>query len=198
LAAGPILSEDLVVNPKNKGVRWVIVFLTPDGKEPLPIHPDLKKVKPTKVTLDIRPGRFEPHVLLMREGQSLTIKNPGPIPYNANWCGVGPQAQSGNVLIPPRGTHVVGNLKTERLFINMRDAIHPWMKAWIKVFDHPYFAVTDADGKFTIPRAPAGRYRLVTWQEQTGWGPGGKTGVPVDIQGGSGAVVKLKLMPVEE
>jgi hypothetical protein len=198
LSAGPIFPERLVVNPKNKGVRWVIVFLTPDGKKPFPIHPDLKKPKADTVTLNIQPGRFEPHFLALRRGQTLEVNNPGPIAYNVNWCGVGAQAQSGSVVILPRGTHVIRDLKPERLFIHIRDNIHPWMKAWLKVFDHPYFAITDADGKFTIPKAPAGKYRLVTWQESIGWGPGGKAGVPVQIQGRSGAVVNLRLMPVDE
>jgi hypothetical protein len=110
--------------------------------------------------------------------------------------GVGPRAQSGNVLIPPDGAHVLRHLKAERLPIALRDSIHPWMQGWIQVFDHPYFAVTNADGKFVIPKAPAGKYRLVTWQESTGWGPGGKAGVSVVIPGGQEAVVNLKLVPV--
>ena len=197
LSAGPVLSEDCVVSPKTKGVRWVLVYLVPEGKKPLPVHPDLKKPKANEVSLDIVPGRYDPHVLAMRAGQSLIVNNPGPICYNINWYGVGPKAQSGNVLMKPQDRYVIRDLKPERLVIHMRDNIHPWMKAWIKVFDHPYFAVTDADGKFTIPKAPAGKHRLVTWQESTGWGPGGKAGVIMEIQGGRVAEVRLKLMPVE-
>ena len=39
--------------------------------------------------------------------------------------------------------------------------IHPWMKGCVWAFDHPYFAVTDANGGFVIPNAPAGKWRLV-------------------------------------
>jgi hypothetical protein len=190
---GPILSEDYVINPKNKGVRWVIVFLAPDGKKPLPIHPDLLKPSSSSVDLNISFGCFKPHALTLRKGQDLTINNSEPICYNANWCGFGPKAQSGNVLLTPNSLHVLRNLRPERVVISVRDSIHPWMKAWIKVFDHPYFSVTDADGKFTIPKAPAGKYRLVLWQESIGWGPGGKAGVRVTILAGQGAEVKLKV-----
>jgi hypothetical protein len=195
LAGGPILTEDYVINPKTKGVRWVLVFLAPAGKKPLRIHPDLLKPFARSIDLTIWCGRFKPHFLALRQGQIVRIHNPGRICYNANWYGTG-QAQSGNVLIPPEGTHVVRNLKPERLVIPLRDSIHPWMRAWIKVFDHPYFAVTDADGRFTIPKAPAGTYRLITWQESTGWGPGGKAGVSVTIPGGGETTVSLKLLPV--
>ena len=46
--------------------------------------------------------------------------------------------------------------------------IHSWMKGYVGVYHHPYFAVTDADGNFTIKNAPAGKYRLMAWHEQ-GW-----------------------------
>jgi hypothetical protein len=39
------------------------------------------------------------------------------------------------------------------------------MKGYIASFEHPYFAVTDEDGWFTLPKAPAGKYRLIVWQE---------------------------------
>jgi hypothetical protein len=190
-----VLSEDYVVNPKNKGVRWVLVFLAPAGKKPLPIHPDLVKPSSSAVTLTIWFLRYRSHVIAMRQGQNLIINNSAPVHSNACWSGVGPKSQSGNVLIPLQNTHVIRNLKAHRMVLSMRDNIHPWMKAWIKVFDHPYFAVTNADGAFKIPKAPAGKYRLITWQESTGWGPGGKAGLPVTIQGGEDTVMRLKLMP---
>ncbi len=44
-----------------------------------------------------------------------------------------------------------------------------WAKGWVGVFKHPYYAVTDADGKFEIKNAPAGTWRLILWQERVGW-----------------------------
>jgi hypothetical protein len=43
------------------------------------------------------------------------------------------------------------------------------MKGYIRVFDHPYFAVTDADGRFEIKDAPVGEFYLVVWHEAIGW-----------------------------
>jgi hypothetical protein len=42
------------------------------------------------------------------------------------------------------------------------------MNALIRVFDHPYFAVPDNDGRFTIPGVPAGKYDVVAWHERAG------------------------------
>lgn len=58
-------------------------------------------------------------------------------------------------------------LKAPGLVI-VRDADHPWPRAYLAVFDHPYFAVTKPDGTFTIDAVPAGTYTLVVWHERTG------------------------------
>ncbi len=50
----------------------------------------------------------------------------------------------------------------------VRDTDHPWPRAYLAVFDHPYFAVTKPDGSFTIDGVPPGTYTLVTWHERTG------------------------------
>ena len=46
--------------------------------------------------------------------------------------------------------------------------VHPWMKTWVLVSDHPYFAVTDEKGNFSIDGIPAGTYEVVCWQEKFG------------------------------
>jgi hypothetical protein len=43
--------------------------------------------------------------------------------------------------------------------------IHSHMSAYILVFSHPYFAVTDVDGSYEIPNVPAGSYSVVVWSE---------------------------------
>ena len=49
--------------------------------------------------------------------------------------------------------------------IQYKCTIHGWMTGYVRIFDHPYYAVTDADGKFEIKNAPAGKYRIVYWHE---------------------------------
>ena len=41
---------------------------------------------------------------------------------------------------------------------------HPWMRAYIAVFEHPYFAMTERDGRFKIDSLPPGKYRLMVWR----------------------------------
>jgi hypothetical protein len=68
----------------------------------------------------------------------------------------------------------------------------------VRVFDHPYFAVTDADGKFEIKDAPAGKYNVVMWQEGVGWVNGGKAGKTIEIPAGGTVEVNEKVKPEEK
>ena len=44
--------------------------------------------------------------------------------------------------------------------------VHPWMKSWVLVQDHPYFSITDEKGNFSIENIPAGTYEVIAWQEK--------------------------------
>jgi hypothetical protein len=79
---------------------------------------------------------------------------------------------------------VIEKLKAQRLPVILTCTMHGWMEGWLRVFDHPYYAITDADGRFEIPLAPAGRWRLTVWHEANGWrgGAAGKDGEPVVVR----------------
>ena len=192
LSKGPIPNEDWVVNPKNQGIRWVVVWLQPaDKTAKMKIHPKLEPIKDKEVFIDQPCCRFEPRVLAMREGQILTVKNSAPVPHNVNYVGI--RNPSGNYIIPPGGQYKIENLKADRLALPIKCDIHKWMKGNVRIYNHPYFAVTDENGAFTIKDAPAGTYRLISWQESVGWGQGGADGVEVTIKGGATAEAKLEL-----
>jgi hypothetical protein len=70
----------------------------------------------------------------------------------------------------------------------VKDADHPWPRAYLAVFDHPYFAVTKPDGSFTIDGVPPGKYKLVVWHERTG-----KKEQPVDVPASGAAKVSVEL-----
>jgi hypothetical protein len=186
-----LLAENWVVNKDNKGVRWVYVWLAPEppkevgGKPvPLPIHPDLKEINNKEVVIDMPRGRFEPHAVALRVGQTLIGDNTSHIAYNFKLDG-GPDYVGGNVLLPAEKRHEFSGLKASKRPIVVLDSIHAWMRGWVRVFDHPYFAITDADGKFEIKNAPAGTFRLFIWHEETGWiNKGGKDGEPITIKPG--------------
>jgi hypothetical protein len=170
---GPILRNELVVNPKNKGVRWVLVWLAPvkefkDVDAPIPTHSTLKKI-PEMVEIDQPVCVFTPRVIGMREGTRLVYKNSEPIQHNVSING-GPLGPTVNRLLPPaKGKLEFKEVKARLLPFSYSCTIHPWMKGWIGVFKHPYYTVTDENGNFEIKNAPAGKWRLMVWQEKVGW-----------------------------
>lgn len=201
LGKGPIKNEELVVNPKNKGVKWTFVWLA-DAADPvkakLPIHPKLAKAPEKDAVLDQPICAFTPHALAMREGQKLVAKNTAPIAHNIHWTGHPLKNPGGNVIVPPQKQHEIEDLKADRFPVKMNCDIHGWMTAWVRVFDHPYFAVTDADGKFEFKDAPAGEYRLVVWHEK-GWGEGKREGTKITIKPGDTTDLgDLKYTPPKE
>ena len=64
-----------------------------------------------------------------------------------------------------RSTRCPNALVAESPPIQYKCTIHGWMTGYVRIFEHPYYAVTDADGKFEIKNAPVGKYRIVYWHE---------------------------------
>ena len=56
-------------------------------------------------------------------------------------------------------------LVNEKPPIQYKCTIHGWMTGYVRIFDHPYYAVTDANGNFEIKNAPVGKFRIVYWHE---------------------------------
>ena len=191
LKNGPILDESVVVNPKNRGIKNVVVWLRPDdATDPKAafaaeeIHPADAKRKPAEVAIDQPCCMFVDRVTCARVGDTLVVKNSAAINHNFFWA----SDNNGqlNVNIPAGGKHVFAKpLAAEGPPIQYKCTIHPWMDGYVRVFDHPYYAVTDADGKFAIKNAPVGKYRVVYWHEAAGLrgGRAGRFGEPVAIEG---------------
>ncbi|MGE5754273.1 MAG: hypothetical protein ACM35G_00950, partial [Planctomycetaceae bacterium] len=101
-----------------------------------------------------------------------------------------------NQVLPPNGQFQLG-LVAERRPIPLSCDIHPWMKGFVMVFDHPFFDVTGGDGSFEIKGVPAGTQNLVVWQETVGYvTPGAARGRPVQIRAGAVTDVgEIKLIP---
>jgi hypothetical protein len=191
LSKGELKAVTWAVNESNKGVANVVVFLRPEPGQKLPVHDSLKTPHAKDVVLDQPCCAFEPRVLAMRADQTLLAKNPAPIAHNVVIQGF---KNSQNVQLAP-GSQKPFELFSENNVIGISCGAHPWMKGHLWVFDHPYFAVTDQDGRFEIKLAPAGTQTLVLWHEEIGY-VGGKKGRTVQIApGGATDVGALEIKP---
>lgn len=186
------LEEDYIINPKNKGLKNVFVWLRPTGAAkdaafpPENIHPALAKPAIPTAEIDQPCCRFIPHVLAARAGQKMVIKNSAPIAHNAKWS----SSANGDInpLLAAGGKHELAEpLKFEPGEISLNCSLHSWMKAHVRVFDHPYYAITDADGNFEIKDAPVGNYSIYIHHPATGWlgGKDGRNGTPLVTKAGN-------------
>lgn len=142
------------------GVRWSVLALRGVSRGAAP------STEPA--TVDQQHCRYDPHVLAVAVGAELRFTNSDPgLLHNVhayygydgddNWF----NAASPHGLTIARRAQRVG---VARLIC---DAGHTWMAAYVHTFAHPYFAVTDAEGRYQIARVPPGRYALTFWHE--GW-----------------------------
>lgn len=186
--AGTLRSDELLVNPKTRGVKNVVVWLRPDTKdwkEAFPkarIHPDLAKPKPVNHVVKVETCQFVPRVFAARDGDTWEFKNGGVVATNARAEHEDPLF---NVLLPAQKGYVAKEpLRASWAPLYFKSDIHPWMAGRARVFDHPYFAVTDADGRFELKQVPKGDWRIVYWHE-SGFhtGADGRFGFPLKVSG---------------
>lgn len=204
LKNGPIPDETWVVHPKNKGVRWVAIWLAVDKNgtadyQAVPrLHPAVAPLPAGRreAVLDYSVCRFEPRVLVMRHGQTLVGKNDSPVVHclNLAWIG-GPGVLR---IVPPLDrVEVKDGWRPDPLPVLATCNIHPWMRAYVFCLSHPYFAVTDADGAFEIKNVPAGTFRLIAWHEDKGWILGtqrpSRDGRAITIDAGKTADLDIKI-----
>jgi len=200
LKDGDILDETLIVNPKNKGIKNIVVWLRPDNMDPkgsaIPkanIHPDDAKRKPADVVIDQPCCMFVKRITIARVGDTIIAKNSAPIPHNFFWDSGNNGAH--NITVPKMDKWEMPEaLKKENPPIQYKCTIHGWMTGYVRVFDHPYYAVTDENGNFELKNAPAGKWRMVVWQEKVGFlgGKDGRFGTQIEIKGPT-----TELKPIE-
>ncbi|MBS0263217.1 MAG: hypothetical protein JSS02_14830 [Planctomycetes bacterium] len=163
-----IVEQDLLVGDEN-GLSNVFVYIrVPSGKT-IDVHADLQKAAEKPVVLENFHCMFYPHALgVWAKKQKLIVKNRDPL---AQVVKIDLLSNSSvNVVMGLDGGEVEQVFqKAERVPANVSCGIHPWESARLLVLDHPYFAVTDKNGAFTIKNIPAGEWEIQVWQEKVGF-----------------------------
>jgi len=163
-----LLEEHLVVHPGNRGLANVFIWLYLARDESLPAVPDSHgALAKADVTLDCRGCRFEPHARVLWTTQTLLIRNLNPIGDSAKIDTLSNPPI--NMVIPIKGEWRQTYAVAERLPARVSCSLHPWESGWLLVKDHPYMAVSDADGRFAIQGLPPGKWTFQFWHEQAGY-----------------------------
>lgn len=164
------VDETLVVG-KSGGVKNVVLMLVPEKGQKIEAAPAYAAAIKKEIVLDNKNCRFEPHVVVVHTGQDLNIKNSDPVGHNSKVDFV--KNTGINPSIPANGNFVVKGAdigKAESRPVLVSCSIHPWMRAQVIVADHPYVAVSDADGVIDMKDIPVGKYSFQL-RHETGYVP---------------------------
>ncbi|MGE3311079.1 MAG: hypothetical protein AB7O66_14010 [Limisphaerales bacterium] len=138
------------------GLADVFVYLKEAPAKPASAKPAM---------LDQKGCEYVPYILGLQVGQKLLVRNSDPVLHNVHAT---PKINKEfNLAQMAGGKDIERSFDQAEVMVRFKCDVHPWMFAYVGVVPHPYFAVTDKDGKFKIEGVPAGKYSLVTFHRKT-------------------------------
>jgi plastocyanin len=152
--AGDLEAHVPIVDAATRGLKAAVVWLEPPAAAEL--TPPVPRQTPHLV--DQANFTFVPHVLAVRKGEDVRFTNSDNANHNIHCLD---SRQAFNLASTP-GLEVVRRFAApaDGRPLELRCDVHSWMKAWVYVFDHPWFAVTDARGRFELGDVPVGEHTL--------------------------------------
>jgi len=153
----PLFPETVLIGPDNS-LRNVVVYVSSGDNENTP-PPSAPAV------YDQQGCHYTTHVLAVRVGQEVKISNNDPFSHNIH-----PLAKLNrewNKMQPPNTPPFSYSFDHEE-FIPIKCNIHSWMQGYIVVLKTNHFAVTDDEGRFSLPNLPPGHYIVTAWHELYG------------------------------
>jgi len=149
------LSEAMIVDRETKGIKNMVMYLDPKKSEGIArnVYPALQMPPLAPAVLDIRGCGFEPHIFSSRVGQTIRLTNSDDYGHNPNFVFFANGLES---RMHPPGHSINIDLKlSEKAPTPIHCSIHPWMRAYVLVFDHPYSGISDEKGVLKIEKLPA-------------------------------------------
>ncbi len=144
-----IIDESLLVHPEDRGIKNVVVYLyTGPGGSEIEAMPALDRTH----TMTYKNCRFDPHILVMQAGDRLKFKNSDPVGHNGNLNVLRNPAFS--LMLPSQQSKGFRLELPEPAPIPLECNIHPWMKSYVVVMEHPYVGVSDEHGTVVIRNLP--------------------------------------------
>jgi hypothetical protein len=158
LHSTPATTEDVVVGGDG-GLANVVIYVS-DGLTSHNFQPP-----PQPAVLEQKGCQYKPHVLALQANQKLDVVNGDETTHNIHPT---PNNNREWNMTQPHAMPLEQSFAREEIAIPVKCNIHPWMKGYIAVFKHPYFAVTDKNGSFELKELPPGTYTITAWQEKLG------------------------------
>jgi plastocyanin len=120
-----------------------------------------------QAVIDQRGCTYHPRIQGARVGQTLSVKNSDQTLHNIH--SLSTKGNAFNSGQPQAGMVFQYKLKSEEVMLHVKCDVHPWMTGYIGVVNHPYYAVSNAAGAFTISGVPAGKQTIQVWHEKYGF-----------------------------
>ena len=109
---------------------------------------------------------YEPRVVGVRVGQEVEFRNSDPTLHNVH--AMPESSRSFNLGMPSKGMTVRRRFSKPEVLVRVKCDVHPWMEAYVGVLEHPYFAVTDEQGRYSISGLVPGDYTLAAVHPRLG------------------------------
>jgi len=138
--------------------------------------------------LDQKSCEYVPQIFAVQTGQKMNIKNSDPVLHNVHTQPTVAGNKEDNKAQMPGGADLSFTFDKAEMFVKFKCDVHPWMFAWVSVFDHPYFAVSAKDGTFKIANVPPGKYTLEVAHRKAG-----AAKQEIEVKDGEAAKVELAL-----
>ena len=167
--------ESLVVGD-NKGIKNTVVSI---------VNISSGKDFGDAMALDQKECVYTPHIVLTQAGADLEILNNDGILHNIHTYS---EANAAFNQAQPKFKKKLKKKFEKPEVVRVECDTHGWMKGWIIVMDHPYYAVTDEAGAFSMTDVPVGEYELKIWHETLG-----ETMQKVTVESGGEASVAVEL-----
>ncbi|MBF0504391.1 MAG: hypothetical protein HQL14_04730 [Candidatus Omnitrophica bacterium] len=154
-----VYSQTLVLGD-NGGLGNVFVYVKSGlGKTRYPVPPEI-------VVVNQKGCNYNPHVLGVMVGQKVKFLNPDGTLHNVHaMCKSNPEF---NAAMPDFRKEMQVSFEKPEFMFPIRCDVHPWMTAWMAVMGHPFFTVTNSDGRFELKDLPDGTYTIEAWHEKLG------------------------------
>jgi len=133
--------------------------------------------------LDQKGCEYHPYVFAVQTNQKIMAKDSDPVLHSVHSMPAAPGNKEDNKAQMPNGPDLPFVFPSAEVFLKFACNVHPWMFAYACVVDHPYFAVTDKDGKYTIKNVPDGKYTMEVYHRKAAPASAPMTG-EVEVKGG--------------
>jgi plastocyanin len=155
---GTATTEDIVVGA-DEGLANVVIYVS-DGLAGKTFQPPQQPA-----VLEQKGCQYKPHVLALQANQKFSVVNSDETTHNIH---PNPNNNREWNMTQPHGMPLEQSFAREEIAIPVKCNVHPWMKGYVAVFKHPYFAVSDKNGSFDLKDLPPGTYTITAWQEKLG------------------------------